>query len=180
MKRMGLILGMSVAIAAAPIALSAPPGTPADRPAAVVAKAVPKPAVKAKGNQGRVLLLVRACVTVDATEQPREVKATVLSSNAHARRGGLKRSTPFTAKLEGAKVTLVGKARKQSGTTAKLPRLGDWDSLVTGDVITLRVRADRTPRGTKPVQWDAKAFPSWASVVDSGPIRPRVCPPATA
>ena len=41
------------------------------------------------------------------------------------------------------KIRLVGKARKLEGSTTKLPRIGTWDNLDAGDVITVRYRVKR-------------------------------------
>jgi hypothetical protein len=168
MKRIALVVGLSLALAA-PVALAGPPGTttgPAGKPET-------KP-VAPQAKKGKLMIVVRACVTQDATKD--QVAARVLSSNAHAKRAGLTKKEPFTADLgDETKILLVGKARKQQGTTVRLPRIGDWDHLDTGDVVTLRIRVARTQRGTTPAQWDT--FGAWDRVVDNGPIRPRICSP---
>jgi hypothetical protein len=173
MKRTALVAGLSLALAA-PVALAAPPTTTG--PAVPAAGKPETKPVAPQAKKGSVLVLVRACVTADATAADAPLAATVLSSNAHAKRAGLTRKTAFTADVSGAKIVLVGKARKQAGTVVRLPRIGGWDNLDQGDVVTLRIRVARTPRGETPAQW--ATFPTWTSVVDNGPIKRRVCPPA--
>jgi hypothetical protein len=163
MKRNALVVGLSLGLAA-PVALAAPPTTtgPAT-PAAVKPEAKPA-AVKAKGK-ARTPYLIRACVTGN-TEGT--VHAKVLSANAHARKNGATRNASLTPNLNGTKVLLVGKARPKAAPKPRGPAKGTVADLVPGDVITLRVRA---ARGTKVA--DLGAF---ASVVDNGPISPKLCP----
>ncbi|MEQ9337599.1 MAG: hypothetical protein RJQ03_10440, partial [Miltoncostaeaceae bacterium] len=98
----------------------------------------------------------------------------VLAANAHARRAGLRRGTEFTAVLDGTSIRLVGAARRQDGTRVRLPRLGTFDDLDRGDVVTLGTRVSRTPKGQPVMQWDA--FGAWRAAADRGPVRPRICP----
>jgi hypothetical protein len=169
MKRTAVVVGLSLVLAA-PVALAAPPGTTGTT-TGPAAPAVSKPETKPVAPQakGKLLIVVRACVTEDATAKA--VKARVLSSNAHARRAQLKRGVDFTADIEGTKIALVGKGRVP-GTSGKASRVGGWDNLDKGDVVTMRIRVGRTSPLT---QWGA--FGSWAGVVDNGPIRKKVCPP---
>lgn len=177
MKRTAMIMGITLVAAAAPVAIASAHNGDANHGSATAAaaKAKAKPAAKSKATRP-VLTLVRACVTSDAVTSGEGAAAVttlgarVLSSNRHAKAAGLKRGVDFTAKLDGSRITLVGAARTQPGTTVKLPRLGTFENLDTGDVITLRVRA---PRATP---W--AALPAYTRVVDHGAIRPAVCPPA--
>lgn len=165
MKRTALVVGLSLALAA-PVALAAPPATTG--PATPAAGKPETKPVAPQAKKGKLMIVVRACVTDDATST--ELKARVLSSNAHAKRADLKKGVDFTAKLNGTKVALVGKGRVP-GTKGKASRVGNWDHLDRGDVVTLRIRVAKTSPLTK---WNA--FGPWASAVDNGPIRPKVCP----
>lgn len=166
MKRTALVVGLSLALAA-PVALAAPPTTTG--PASPAAgKPETKPVTPQAKGKAKTLYLIRACVTADATSD--SVSIEVLSSNAHARKAGAVRKAAFNANIATAKVALVGKARVQQGTKIKLKKEGDYTSLTKGDFIVLRARV---ARGT-----DATAV-SWTSVVDNGPIRPKLCPTTT-
>jgi hypothetical protein len=170
MKRTALVVGLSLALAAAPAAFAAPPGTVTTGPDAAAGKPETKPVAPQAKGKAKTQYLIRACVTQDASANAVQIK--VLSANAHARKNGAKKSlAPFDVDITGAKVTLVGEARIQQGTKVKLPKLGSYENLTQGDVITLRARA---PRGT------AVTSVVFTSVVDNGPIRPKVCPPAAA
>jgi len=121
---------------------------------------------KAKGPKGTHYLF-NACVTADATETA--VNLSVLSANHHARKA-LAGATTFTATLDAnTKIRLVGKARKapEGSTEKRLPRIGTWDNLDTGDVVTVRYRVKR---GTLV----ADLGPAW-KVTDHGPF-PKKCP----
>jgi hypothetical protein len=131
---------------------------------------------KAKGPKG-ALHLVNACVTAGA-EEDAETKAVtldlkVLSANRHMRDalgGGHARGKTFTATIDASTVIrLVGKARvaPEGSTEKKLPRFGSWDSLDTGDVVTVRYRVKR---GTAV----ADLGPAW-KVTDRGPFAKK-CP----
>jgi hypothetical protein len=167
MKRTAWIAGLSLMVAA-PIAFAAPPpGITTGSSATVAAKPETKP-VAAQAKKGKLLIVVRACVTDDASASA--LNARVLSSNAHAKRADLKKGVNFTAEIDTTtKVALVGKGRIP-GTTGKLSRVGDWQKLNEGDVVTLRIRVGKTSPLTK-----YSAFGPWASVIDHGPIRPQVC-----
>jgi hypothetical protein len=163
MKRTALVVGLSLALAA-PVALAAPPTTTG--PATPAAgKPETKPVAPQAKGKAKTLYLIRACVTAN-TEGA--VSAKVLSANAHARKYGAKRNASLTPNLNGTKVILVGKARPNTTPKPKGPVKGEVSDLTQGDVITLRVRATR---GTKVAELGA-----FASVVDNGPIRPKVCP----
>lgn len=167
MKRTALVLGLSLALAA-PVALAAPPGTttgPAGKPET-------KPVVPQAKGKAKTLYLVRACVT-EGGASAEKVNVKVLSANAHARKNGATRAaSPLDLKLaDNAKVVLVGKARPNPAPKPKGPVKGSVADLVQGDVITLRVRAARNTTVTTI---------EFTSVVDNGPIRPKVCEPAPA
>jgi hypothetical protein len=168
MKRTAVVVGLSLVLAA-PVALAAPPGTTGTT-TAPAAPAVSKPETKpvapqAKGK-AKTLYLIRACVTGNTAGT---VEAKVLSANAHARRNGALRNALLTPDLTGTKIILVGKARPKTTPKPKGRVIGQVSDLSRGDVITLRVRA---VRGTQVSELGA-----FASVVDNGPIRKKVCPP---
>lgn len=182
-------LAAAAVAVAAPVALAGPDHGAADRPPAhsTAAKAKAERAAAAaaraerlRGKRGTVAVQVRACVISDAiqTGAPDALQTTVglrvLAGNAHARRAGLLRGTEFTVKLDGTIVRLVGKARKQEGTRVRLPRIGTFENLDRGDVVTVRTRVARTAKRQPVAQWDT--FGTWRSAVDHGPVRPRVCP----
>jgi hypothetical protein len=104
-------------------------------------------------------------VTADATETGVDLK--VLSAN-HPARKALAGATTFTATLNAdTQIRLVGKARKVEGSKVKLPKVGTWDNLDAGDVVTVRYRV---ARGTAV----ADLGPAW-KVTDRGPF-PKKCP----
>jgi hypothetical protein len=164
-----LIAAVSLVAAATPAALLAHPsdGPKGDAPE------VHHPAkakAKAKAPKG-TLHLVNACVTADATESGVALK--VLSANRHMRRAlgdGPARGTEFTASLDATtRIRLVGKARKAPDDSGmkRLPKVGGWDDLDAGDVVTVRYRVKR---GTALDDLG----PAW-KVTDRGPF-PRKCP----
>jgi hypothetical protein len=154
-----LIAAVSLVAAATPAALLAGPSDVSKGKAPEAHQPT-----KAKSPKG-TLHLVNACVTADATETAVDLK--VLSANRHARKA-LAGATTFTATLSAdTKIRLVGKARKVEGSTTKLPRIGTWDNLDTGDVVTVRYRVKR---GTAL----ADQGPVW-KVTDRGPF-PKKCP----
>jgi len=153
-----LIAAVSLVAAATPAALLAGPSDVSKGKA----PEAHQPA-KAKTPKG-TLHLVNACVTAAATETGVDLK--VLSANRHARKA-LAGATAFTATLGAeTKIRLVGKARTVEGSTTKLPRIGTWDNLDTGDVVTVRYRVKR---GTAL----ADLGPVW-KVTDRGPF-PKKC-----
>jgi hypothetical protein len=160
-----LIAAVSLAAAATPAALLA---HPSDGPKGKAPEA--HPPVKAKAPKG-TLHLVNACVTADATETGVALK--VLSANRHMRDalgGGHARGKELTASLDATtKIRLVGKARTapKGSTVKKLPKVGTWDDLDAGDVVTVRYRVKR---GTAA----ADLGPAW-KVTDRGPKTKR-CP----
>ena len=152
-----LLAALSLAVVATPATLAAHPSHPAD--------GVKAPA-KAKAPKG-TLHLVNACVTSDATATGVELK--VLTANRHMR-DVLDGATTLSAKLDATtKIRLVGKARFQpEGSTPKrLPRIGTWDQLDAGDVVTVRYRVARG--------LDAAALPAAWKVTDHGPFAKK-CP----
>jgi len=113
--------------------------------------------------------LIHACVTADATETG--VDLSVLYANRHARRA-LDGATTFTATLDAnTRIRLVGKARNadERSTRKRSPRIGTWDDLNAGDIVTVRYRV---ARGTAL----ADLGPA-RKVTDHGP-RPKRCPVA--
>lgn len=179
MKHSALVVGVSLLVAGgAGIAVAAPGGAGDPGPPASVAErvAAKKAALRARAAARPVTHVVRACVTADAVRAgsgdatTTTVATRVLAVNAHARRAlGLRRGADFTAGIDGARVRLVGRARVQPDGP-RLPRIGSWDHVDTGDVVTVRFRAPRNAT--------AADFPQAALVIDHGQIRPRICPPA--
>jgi len=160
MRKTPLLLALSLAVVATPAALAAHPGPDAAHP--------PK-SQGAKAPKGTHHLL-NACVTADATATGVELK--VLSANRHMR-DVLDGATTFSAKLDATTfVRLVGKARFQpEGSTPKLlPRIGSWEDLDTGDVVTVRYRVKRG--------LDAASMPAAWRVIDHGPFAKK-CPVPT-
>jgi hypothetical protein len=153
-----LIAAVSLVAAATPAALLAHPSPGTGKgPEA-------HPPTTAKGPKGS-LHLFNACVTADATETGVDLK--VLSAN-HAARKSLAGATTFTATLNAdTQIRLVGKARRIEGSKQKKPRIGTWDDLDAGDVVTVRYRV---ARGTAV----ADLGPAW-KVTDRGPF-PKKCP----
>jgi hypothetical protein len=161
-----LIAAVSLVAAATPAALLAHPSEGKGK-----APEAHHP-VKAKAPKG-TLHLINACVTADAAENPDTkvigVDLKVLSANRHAR-NALAGATTFTATLDDTtKIRLVGKARvaPEGSTEKKLPKVGNWDNLDAGDVITVRYRVKR---GTAL----ADLGPVW-KVTDRGPFAKK-CP----
>ncbi|MGE0028698.1 MAG: hypothetical protein AB7O78_04765 [Thermoleophilia bacterium] len=161
-----LIAAVSLVAAATPAALLA---HPSDGPKGDPGTHHPGTHKDPKGPLGPkgTNYLFHACVTADATETA--VNLSVLHANRHARRA-LDGATTFTATLNvDTKIRLAGKARKapEGSTEKRLPRIGTWDNLDAGDVVTIRYRA---PRGTLV----ADLGPA-AKVTDHGP-RAKKCP----
>ena len=151
-----LIAAVSLVAAATPAALLANPSDGKGK--------APEAHHPAKGPKGQ-LHLFNACVTADATETGVDLK--VLSAN-HPARKALAGATTFTATLNAdTQIRLVGKARKVEGSKVKLPKVGTWDNLDAGDVVTVRYRV---ARGTAL----ADLGPAW-KVTDRGPF-PKKCP----
>lgn len=164
-----LVLALSAALLAAPLAIAQPDTAPrsGDAPTAPAKQTAgkPKPAKAPKGT----LHLVQACVVADAAADGVDLK--VLSANRHMRRA-LDGATTFTAKIDADKTTirLVGRARHAApGTEPKrLPRFGDHTALTEGDRVIVRIR---DARGTGASDL-APAF----RIVDHGPAKK--CAPA--
>src|SRR5262245_45932616 len=137
-----LIAAVSLVAAATPAALLAHPSDgPKDKDPGTHHPGKYDPG-KHHGPKGTNFLF-HACVTADATETA--VNLSVLHANRHGRRA-LNGATTFTATLNAdTKIRLVGKARKapEGSTEKRLPRIGTWDNLDTGDVVTIRYRAKR-------------------------------------
>jgi hypothetical protein len=155
-----LIAAVSLVAAAAPAALLANPSDGKGKAPEA------HPPTTAKGPKG-TLHLFNACVTADATETGVDLK--VLSAN-HPARKALAGATTFTATLNAdTQIRLVGKARRapEGSDVKKLPRIGTWDNLDAGDVVTVRYRVKR---GTAL----ADLGPAW-KVTDRGPF-PKKCP----
>jgi hypothetical protein len=162
-----LIAAVSLVAAATPAALLA---HPSEGPKGTSPQAHHPAKAKAKAPKG-TLHLVNACVTADATETGVALK--VLSANRHMRRAlgdGPARGKELTAALDATtRIRLVGKARKapEGSGLKKLPKVGTWDNLDAGDVVTVRYRVKR---GTAL----ADLGPAW-KVTDRGP-RAKRCP----
>jgi len=169
MTRTPLLLALSLALAAAPIAVAHPGG---DAPARDGAGQVERPApvkAKAKGPKG-TLHLTQACVVSDATATGVEVGP--LSVNRHMR-DALAGAATLTASIDDATVVrLVGRARHlpEGSTPKRAPRVGSFADLAAGDRVTVRIRA---PRGTA-----AADLPAALSIIDHGSSK-RCAAPAT-
>jgi hypothetical protein len=169
MKPTPLVLALSAALLAAPLAIAQPDTAPrsGDAPTAPAKQAADKPK-PAKGPKG-TLHLVQACVVADAAADGVELK--VLSANRHMRRA-LDGATTLTAKIDAETTTirLVGRARHTApgAELKRLPKFGDHTALTEGDRVIVRIR---DKRGTAASDL-APAF----RIVDHGPAKK--CAPA--
>ncbi len=167
MRKTPLLLALSVALAAAPVALAHPDAGPPDREK-------PAPAKIKKGPKG-TLHLTQACVVANATATGVEVRT--LSVNRHMR-DALAGSPTLAVKIDAEKtvIRLVGKARHlpEGSTPKRLPKIGGFADLTAGDWVTVRIRAPRETAAT--------ALPAAFSIIDHGPGRRcavPVTPPTT-
>lgn len=164
MRKTPLLLALSVALAATPVALAHPDaGGPPDR------GEKPAPTTSAKGPKG-TLHLTQACVVANATATGVEVKT--LSVNRHMR-DALAGSPTLAVKIDAEKtaIRLVGKARHlpEGSTPKRLSKIGGFADLTAGDWATVRIRAPRKTAATD--------LPAAFSIIDHGPSK-RCAPPA--
>ena len=156
MRKTPLLLALSVALAATPVALAHPDAGPPDREKPTPAKTKKEP----KGT----LHLTQACVVANATATGVEVRT--LSVNRHMR-DALAGSPTLAVKIDAGKTTirLVGRARHlpEGSTPKRLPRIGGFADLTAGDWVTVHIRA---PRGTA-----AADLPAAYRIVNHGPSR---------
>jgi hypothetical protein len=161
MKKAPLLLALSVALAATPIA-SAHPDTAARSGDGPPAHAKAKAKAKVKAPKG-ALHLVQACVVADAASNGVALKA--ISVNRHMR-GALAGERVLTAGIgEATTIRLVGRARHlpPGSVPRRAPKVGGFADLTAGDRVIVRVRA---PRGTA-----AADLPAALRIVDHGPAK---------
>lgn len=165
MRKTLMLLALGVTVAAAPVALAHPGAGPSHRGDA------PAPA-KAKHGPKGTLFLTHACVVADATATGVEV--TTLSVNRHMR-DALAGAPTLAVTIDPGttRIRLVGRARHlpEGSTPRRLPKIGGFASLTTGDRVTVHIRA---PRGTA-----AADLPAAYRIVDHGPSKrcPTTPPP---
>lgn len=162
MRKTPLLLALSAALIAAPVAV-AHPEAPAPE------KHMPGKAPHREGPKG-TLHLAQACVVADATATG--VQVGPLSVNRHMR-DALAGAPTFVVKIDATTtIRLVGRARHlpPGSTPRRLPKIGGFADLTVGDRVTVRIRA---PRGTA-----AADLPAAFRIVDHGPSK-RCAPPAT-
>lgn len=156
MRKTPLLLALSVALAATPVALAHPDAGPSDREK-------PTPAKTRQGPKG-TLHLTQACVVANATATGVEVKT--LSVNRHMR-DALAGSPTLAVKIDAEKtaIRLVGKARHlpEGSTPKRLAKIGGFADLAAGDWVTVRIRAPRKTAATD--------LPAAFSIIDHGPSR---------
>ncbi len=169
-----LLAALALAVGAAPAVAhrdvdgrpADPPGPRYERPHADGGRA-DRPDAAAHRGPRAAHLVVRACVTADATAEGVELR--VRGGNRHMRRA-LGGATTFTAALDAdTRIRSAARARGGSGEgAARGPRAGTHRDLTMGDRVIVRFRA---ARGTA-----AADLPAATRVIDRGP-GPRCAPP---